>query len=148
PVYPCLFSIDTPNPNPGDLIEIKWPDFQHWALYMGDGYVFGVPGIPVSTILTGMAKVKKELLEDVAGDHEWQVNNVYDWYHFPLPEEEVIWRAEGYIGKEVPCVVFGSDCEHFVRRLRYGGQVRHLLAARSIFSFLTLPCPLQCFAEE
>uniref|UniRef100_A0A8C5UHI1 LRAT domain-containing protein n=1 Tax=Malurus cyaneus samueli TaxID=2593467 RepID=A0A8C5UHI1_9PASS len=144
PVYPCLFSIDTPNPNPGDLIEIKWPDFQHWALYMGDGYVIHVTAAaglsrsnPTETILTGMAKVKKELLEDVAGDHEWQVNNVYDWYHFPLPEEEVIWRAEGYIGKEVPCVVFGSDCEHFVRRLRYGG---HLLALCCAFSLCGWAC--------
>lgn len=30
------------NPQPGDLIEIFRPAYQHWALYLGDGYIINV----------------------------------------------------------------------------------------------------------
>lgn len=30
------------NPQPGDLIEVFRPGYQHWALYLGDGYVVNV----------------------------------------------------------------------------------------------------------
>lgn len=30
------------DPEPGDLIEIFRPAYQHWALYLGDGYVINV----------------------------------------------------------------------------------------------------------
>lgn len=30
------------HPQPGDLIEIDRTGYQHWALYMGDGYVINV----------------------------------------------------------------------------------------------------------
>lgn len=29
-------------PQPGDLIEIFRPTYQHWALYLGDGYIINV----------------------------------------------------------------------------------------------------------
>lgn len=32
----------TNNLQPGDLIEIFRPAYQHWALYLGDGYVINV----------------------------------------------------------------------------------------------------------
>lgn len=32
-------------PEPGDLIEIFRPVYQHWALYLGDGYVINVAPI-------------------------------------------------------------------------------------------------------
>uniref|UniRef100_A0A8C5UQS6 LRAT domain-containing protein n=1 Tax=Malurus cyaneus samueli TaxID=2593467 RepID=A0A8C5UQS6_9PASS len=135
---------DTSYPNPGDLIEIKGQGYQHWALYVGDGYVIHVTaadgkGPPRSdtteTILTGMAKVKKELLEDhVAKKDEWCVNNKHDWYRPPFPLEDIIERAESWIDKEVPYDELGSNCERFMTTLRYGegisDQVRHLLAAR------------------
>lgn len=30
------------DPQPGDLIEIFRPAYQHWALYLGDGYIINV----------------------------------------------------------------------------------------------------------
>lgn len=37
------FSLSYPgNPQPGDLIEVFRPCYQHWALYLGDGYVINI----------------------------------------------------------------------------------------------------------
>lgn len=37
------FSLNHPgNPQPGDLIEVLRPGYQHWALYLGDGYVINI----------------------------------------------------------------------------------------------------------
>ncbi|NWY35162.1 HRSL1 enzyme, partial [Pheucticus melanocephalus] len=118
---------DSNYPNPGDLIEIKRSGYQHWALYVGDGYVIHVtlleaPSLSASsvTVLTGKAKVKMELLMKVVGNDTWRVNNKYDWDHVPLSVGEIIQRAEQWIGRVVPYGLFGSNCEHFVTMLRYG----------------------------
>ncbi|NXP00220.1 HRSL1 enzyme, partial [Certhia brachydactyla] len=119
-------------PKPGDLIEIKRGHFEHWALYLGDGNVIhvttadeGAPSLSASseTRLIRMAKVKKELLKDVAGNDDWDVNNKYDCLHTPLPVEKIIRRAEQWIGSIAPYNMLGSNSEDFVRKLRYGGQV-------------------------
>ncbi|NXP68619.1 HRSL1 enzyme, partial [Chloropsis cyanopogon] len=116
----------------GDLIEIDRPCYQHWALYLGDGYVInvtpvdeGCPSLFVSTtsIFTQKAKVKKQLLKEVAGNHKWRVNNKYDRSHTPRPVKEIIRSAEQWIDKEVTYDVLGSNCEHFVTMLRYGEGV-------------------------
>lgn len=40
---PERFSAAHPgDPQPGDLIEIFRPAYQHWALYLGDGYIINV----------------------------------------------------------------------------------------------------------
>ncbi|NXP25136.1 HRSL1 enzyme, partial [Scytalopus superciliaris] len=119
-------------PKPGDLIEIKRPLYQHWALYLGDGYVInvtpvdeGAPSLLTSTmsVFTRKAKVKKQLLKEVVGNDAWEVNNKYDHSHTPLPVAEIIRHAESYIDREVPYDVLGNNCEHFVTMLRYGEEV-------------------------
>lgn len=36
-------NLDPPGtPQPGDLIEIFRPAYQHWALYLGDGYIINL----------------------------------------------------------------------------------------------------------
>ncbi|NXA16270.1 HRSL1 enzyme, partial [Sapayoa aenigma] len=119
-------------PEPGDLIEIKRPLYQHWALYLGDGYVInvtpvdeGAPSLFVSTVsmFTRNAKIKKQLLKEVVGNDDWHVNNKYDRSCTPLPVEEIIRRAERYIGREVTYDVLSNNCEHFVTMLRYGEGV-------------------------
>ncbi|XP_071422299.1 phospholipase A and acyltransferase 1 isoform X3 [Pithys albifrons albifrons] len=119
-------------PNPGDLIEVKRPFYQHWALYLGDGYVInvtpvdeGAPSLSVSvvSIFTRKAKIKKQLLKEVVGNDEWNVNNKYDRSRTPLPVAEIIRRAERYIDREVSYDVLGNNCEHFVTMLRYGEEV-------------------------
>ncbi|NXD23029.1 HRSL1 enzyme, partial [Spelaeornis formosus] len=119
-------------PNPGDLIEVKRGPYEHWALYMGDGYVIHVKPVdvnspPVSagsvTLVTRKAKVKKELLVEVAANNDWDVNNKYDCHRTPFPMDEIIRRAEPWIGREVPYLLFRGNCEHFVTKLRYGEGV-------------------------
>ncbi|KAM7013468.1 phospholipase A and acyltransferase 1-like isoform 1-T1 [Passerculus sandwichensis] len=120
------------DPQPGDLIEIDRPGYQHWALYVGDGYVInvtpvdeGAPSLLVSTtsVFTKKAKVKKQLLKVVVENHKWRVNNKYDRSHSPFPVKEIIRRAEQWIDREVPYDVLTSNCEHFVTMLRYGEGV-------------------------
>ncbi|NXF13277.1 HRSL1 enzyme, partial [Smithornis capensis] len=120
------------DPRPGDLIEVKRQYYQHWALYLGDGYVInvtpvdvGAPSLWVSTtsIFTRKAKVKKQLLKEVVGDDDWCVNNKYDRSRTPLPVKEIIRHAERYIDREVSYDVLGDNCEHFVTMLRYGEAV-------------------------
>ncbi|XP_027489070.1 phospholipid-metabolizing enzyme A-C1-like, partial [Corapipo altera] len=116
-------------PKPGDLIEIKRSVYQHWALYLGDGYVIHVTAEdesipPLSagsvTILTKKAKAKKQLLKEVVGTDDWEVNNKYDRSFTPLPVKEIIERAKSCIDKEVTYDLLESNCEHFVTWLRYG----------------------------
>ncbi|XP_063264211.1 phospholipase A and acyltransferase 1-like [Prinia subflava] len=119
---------DNCNPQPGDLIEIDRVLYQHWALYVGDGYLIHVTDVgskgaitPVGSgsNLTGNAKVKKEVVKDVVKNHKWRVNNKYDRSRTPLPVEEIIQNAESLVGLEIPYNLFKNNCEHFVTLLRY-----------------------------
>ncbi|XP_064522325.1 phospholipase A and acyltransferase 3-like isoform X1 [Pseudopipra pipra] len=119
-------------PEPGDLIEIKRSGYQHWALYLGDGYVVhltsadeGIQCLSGSSdpTLRKKAKVKKQLLKEVVGTDDWEVNNKYDRSYTPLPVKEIIERAESFIGMEMTYRVFRKNCEHFVTMLRYGKSV-------------------------
>uniref|UniRef100_A0A8C5UJF8 LRAT domain-containing protein n=1 Tax=Malurus cyaneus samueli TaxID=2593467 RepID=A0A8C5UJF8_9PASS len=129
---------DKRDPSIGDLMEIKRQGFQHWALYVGGGYVIYVTDVgKACAAVTGCrakVKVRKNLLKEVAGDEDWYVNNKHDWYCTPLPVEEIIERAESWIDKVMPYDELGSNFERFMTKLRYGDaisfQVRHLLAAR------------------
>ncbi|XP_039551632.1 uncharacterized protein LOC120495818 [Passer montanus] len=115
------------DPRPGDLIEIDRPGYQHWALYVGRGYVIHVTDegatsltLSSSSIRATTAKVKKQLLKEVVGNDEWRVNNKYDRYYTPFAVEKIIQRAKQWIGREVPYDVLNRNCEHFVTELRYG----------------------------
>ncbi|XP_056354519.1 uncharacterized protein LOC130256689 isoform X2 [Oenanthe melanoleuca] len=124
---------DEEYPKPGDLIEIKRGHYDHWALYVGDGYVIhvtpideGAPSLSggSDTGLMRKAKVKKELLKEVAGNDTWAVNNKYDCHCTPVPVKEIIQCAEGCIGEEMVDDVFDFKSDDFVTKLRYGDQWR------------------------
>nr|KAF6477662.1 hypothetical protein HJG59_006457 [Molossus molossus] len=124
------FSLKYPgNPQPGDLIEVFRPGYQHWALYLGDGYVINIApredGISASftsakSVFSRKALVKMQLLKDVVGKDRYRINNKYDETYPPLPMEEVIQRSEFVIGQEVEYDILVNNCEHFVTLLRYG----------------------------
>lgn len=40
------------DPQPGDLIEIFRPAYQHWALYLGDGYIINLTPVGQCQSLT------------------------------------------------------------------------------------------------
>lgn len=51
------------DPQPGDLIEIFRPAYQHWALYLGDGYIINVTPV-------GKAGAAQQGAEGSWGDSE------------------------------------------------------------------------------
>nr|XP_026237850.1 HRAS-like suppressor 2 [Urocitellus parryii] len=118
-----------PVPRPGDLIEISRFGYEHWAIYVGNGYVVHlappseVAGASVSSIMSIVAEraiVKKELLSVVAGGDRYRVNNKHDDKYDPLPPNKIVQQAEKMVGKEVPYSLTSDNCEHFVNTLRYG----------------------------
>ncbi|KAK1162414.1 phospholipase A and acyltransferase 1 isoform X1 [Acipenser oxyrinchus oxyrinchus] len=149
---------NTGNPHPGDLIEIFRPAYQHWALYLGDGYVINItpvdegqaaPFSSAKSVFSRKALVRMQLLKEVVGSDSYQISNKYDDKYTPLPVCDIIARAEFLIGQEVSYDLLGNNCEHFVTLLRYGegvsdqasraiGAVSFVSAAASAVSLLGL----------
>ncbi|TRY82650.1 hypothetical protein DNTS_032586 [Danionella cerebrum] len=140
-------------PQPGDLIEIFRAAYQHWALYLGDGYIINLTpleegqGASVKSVFSRKAVVRMQLLKEVVGADSYRINNKYDDNHTPLPVSDIIERAQILIGQEVSYDLLGSNCEHFVTLLRYGegvseqasraiGAISLVTAAASAFSVL------------
>ncbi|XP_033061755.1 phospholipase A and acyltransferase 2, partial [Trachypithecus francoisi] len=114
---------------PGDLIEISRFGYEHWAIYVGHGFVVhlappseiaGAGAACVLSALTNKAIVKKELLSAVAGRDNYRVNNKHDDRYRPLPSNKIVKRAEELVGQELPYSLTSDNCEHFVNQLRYG----------------------------
>ncbi|XP_018515897.1 phospholipase A and acyltransferase 3 isoform X1 [Lates calcarifer] len=123
---PTLYDV---KPQPGDLIEIFRGSYQHWAVYIGDGFVVHlappseVPGAgssSVMSVLTEKAIVKREELWDVVGTNQWKVNNSMDDKYEPRSAHVIVKEARALVGRELPYCVFRGNCEHFVNELRYG----------------------------
>ncbi|XP_042676738.1 phospholipase A and acyltransferase 1 isoform X2 [Centrocercus urophasianus] len=135
------------DPQPGDLIEIFRPAYQHWALYLGDGYIINVTPVeegPPATfgsaksVFSRKAMVRMQLLKEVVGNDTYRINNKYDGTYAPLPLEEIIRRAEYLINQEVSYDLLGNNCEHFVTLLRYGeGVSEQANRAISAIGFVT-----------
>uniref|UniRef100_A0A8D3E7D1 LRAT domain-containing protein n=1 Tax=Scophthalmus maximus TaxID=52904 RepID=A0A8D3E7D1_SCOMX len=133
------------DPQPGDLIEIFRPAYQHWALYLGDGYIINLTPVDesqaaamssVKSVFSRKAVVRMQLLKEVVGSDSYRVNNKYDHNHTPLPTCEIIQRAQVLIDQEVSYDLLGSNCEHFVTLLRYGEGVSEQVSHRlSLFQF-------------
>uniref|UniRef100_A0A672J6S6 Uncharacterized LOC115403164 n=1 Tax=Salarias fasciatus TaxID=181472 RepID=A0A672J6S6_SALFA len=117
------------NPEPGDLIEIFRGGYQHWAVYVGDGYVVhltvasdvrGSSSNSLSSVPNKKALVKKEKLQDVAGTDEWKINNILDSDSCPRPVDVIVRKACALVGRKLPYFLSSHNCEHFATELRYG----------------------------
>ncbi len=64
--------------------------------------------------------MKKETLQQVAGNDKYCINNQLDDLYKPHPIEDILQEAERFVGKEFPYNVVTSNCEHFATLLRYG----------------------------
>ncbi|XP_063173285.1 phospholipase A and acyltransferase 3-like [Candoia aspera] len=124
---------------PGDLIEIFRPGYQHWAVYVGLGYVVHLAppsevagaGLASSTsVFANTAVVKKELLSDVVGVDECRVSNKHDSKYSVRPANRIVFLAEKMVGQMVQYAITSQNCEHFANNLRYdvarSDQVRDL----------------------
>ncbi|KAL3044747.1 phospholipase A and acyltransferase 3-like [Trematomus bernacchii] len=123
---PTLYDV---KPEVGDLIEIHRGTYQHWAVYVGDGFIVhlappsevaGAGASSIMSVLYEKALVKKEELWDVVETNEWKINNSLDEEYEPLPAEVIVRVACAMVGEELPYCVFRGNCEHFATELRYG----------------------------
>uniref|UniRef100_UPI00358F94EE phospholipase A and acyltransferase 1-like n=1 Tax=Myxine glutinosa TaxID=7769 RepID=UPI00358F94EE len=122
----------TPNPEPGDLIEIPRPGYQHWAIYIGNGDVVHVTpngvGLASSSpssgsVISGTPTVKREKLNIVVGVDRCCINNKYDHRYKPFPAKVIVERALSRVGEDISYKILSNNCEHFVTLLRYGEPV-------------------------
>uniref|UniRef100_A0A8C1YQR1 Retinoic acid receptor responder 3-like n=1 Tax=Cyprinus carpio TaxID=7962 RepID=A0A8C1YQR1_CYPCA len=131
-------------PEPGDLIEIFRGTYQHWAIYVGEGYVIHLAppsehaqagAYSMMSVLCDKATVKKEELYEVVGNDEYRINNLLDEKYEPRPVREILQDAHSVLGQELPYCVFRGNCEHFVTELRYGEpQSRQVRVAVETFA--------------
>ncbi|XP_041938838.1 phospholipase A and acyltransferase 3-like [Alosa sapidissima] len=114
---------------PGDLIEIDRVNYQHWALYIGDGYVIHLTtdgdsaskGAAIGGSSASIfAIVKKQELSDVAAADIWRVNNSLDKKWMPQPPDVILKIAQQLVGKKIQYRLLNYNCEHFVTNIRYG----------------------------
>ncbi|XP_004394122.1 PREDICTED: retinoic acid receptor responder protein 3-like, partial [Odobenus rosmarus divergens] len=116
-------------PKPGDLIQIFRIGYEHWAIYVGDGYVIHLtspsefPWASSSSmfcVLSNRGVVKRELLWKVVGGCRYKVNNLLDNKYRPRPVNQIIYSAKQKVGQEMEYSLLRRNCEHFVTGLRYG----------------------------
>ncbi|XP_068440202.1 phospholipase A and acyltransferase 3-like isoform X2 [Clinocottus analis] len=116
-------------PEVGDLIEIFRPTYQHWAVYVGDGFIVHLappsegPGSSTNSMMSVVADkavVKKEELWDVVGNNQWKINNSLDEKYKSRPAHVIVREACAMVGEELPYCVFRGNCEHFATEMRYG----------------------------
>ncbi|KAJ8246950.1 hypothetical protein GJAV_G00257100 [Gymnothorax javanicus] len=123
---PTLFD---KKPEPGDLIEIFRPTYQHWAVYIGNGRVIHL--VPPSetpqagayslmSVLHDKALVRMDELSEVVGTDEYRINNLLDDKYEPRSPKAIVGDAKSLVGRILPYCVFQGNCEHFVTELRYG----------------------------
>ncbi|KAK1791548.1 hypothetical protein P4O66_013548, partial [Electrophorus voltai] len=132
-------------PKAGDLIEIFCPVYQHWAIYVGDGYVIHL--VPpseemnagansVMSVFCEMAVVKKEKLLLVVGTDKYKVNNLLDDKYEPREVSEILKHAHSLVDQKKTYNLATANCEHFVTDLRYGKptsrQVRQVASAAAL----------------
>ncbi|XP_023263079.1 retinoic acid receptor responder protein 3-like [Seriola lalandi dorsalis] len=134
-------------PELGDLIEIfrmevagipliPLLDYQHWAVYVGDGYVVHLVNLGSDSFSSSSSspslskpqtkskgckgKVKRQKLEVVADHCRWKVNNKLDNVRSPRPAQEIVEEALSLVGQDIFYDVTVRNCEHFATQLRYG----------------------------
>ncbi|XP_075182800.1 phospholipase A and acyltransferase 2-like isoform X2 [Anomaloglossus baeobatrachus] len=127
-----------PPPQLGDLIEFIRPFYQHWGIYVGDGYVVHLTdqegGSSLSSAFGGSAVVRKDHLENVAKGCCYKVNNKYDEKVKPYPPEKVVRAALELVDQTMPYSVTRANCEHFATELRYGKGFSDQVANAALYT--------------
>uniref|UniRef100_A0A3Q2UIJ4 LRAT domain-containing protein n=1 Tax=Fundulus heteroclitus TaxID=8078 RepID=A0A3Q2UIJ4_FUNHE len=134
-------------PKPGDLIEIFRSGYQHWAVYIGGGYVvhFVLNGDSTVPVQGGMGVVLKEKLEEVVGNNRWKINNYLDGKNKPQKVYAIVKQAVGFIGNQLHYNLATYNCKHFATELRYGKPVSQQVGQRRLkqsLPFIGMTCSL------
>ncbi|PIO40545.1 hypothetical protein AB205_0094100, partial [Aquarana catesbeiana] len=113
-----------PEPKPGDLIEFHRVAYQHWGVYVGNGYIVHLTDqegwSSLSSVFGETAVVRKDRLESVACGCDYNVNNKYDSRCSPYPAGKIVNAALKQVGKKMDYRLASANCEHFATDLRYG----------------------------
>ncbi|XP_029563991.1 phospholipase A and acyltransferase 4 [Salmo trutta] len=116
----------------GDMIEINRGQYNHWALYIGNGDVIHLvtPDGPSrvafcsvsssSGSLSCKGTVTIEKLKDVAAGNSYKINNYLDDKYKPRPTDVIMGEVDKMRGRTIKYGLLGNNCEHFVTFLRYG----------------------------
>uniref|UniRef100_A0A8C5QQF3 LRAT domain-containing protein n=1 Tax=Leptobrachium leishanense TaxID=445787 RepID=A0A8C5QQF3_9ANUR len=99
---------------PGDLLEFHRGNYDHWAVYVGNGKLVDFADPPNQGI------VRKQLVTDVAAGRPYKVNNKYDKRCAPRKPKEIVEAAENEVGNRKDYDVARNNCEHFATLMRYG----------------------------
>ncbi|KAK3564846.1 hypothetical protein QTP86_029890 [Hemibagrus guttatus] len=135
-------------PQPGDLIEIFRGTYEHWGIYVGDGYIIHLAppsehayagASSIMSVLYDKAEVKKEQLCDVCGNNKYRVNNLLDKKYEPRSVHVILREAHSFLGQELSYCVFRGNCEHFATEMRYGkAESRQVRKAVEVGAGVTL----------
>ncbi|CAL8238541.1 unnamed protein product, partial [Lota lota] len=115
------------DPQPRDLIEIFQSGYQHWAVYIGGGYVVHLT-VPTGNGISGSGPgrrnkkgiVLKETLKDAVQDCKWKINNILDDKYIPRDADDIVKEALSLAGTRHHYDLINYNCEHFATELRYG----------------------------
>ncbi|XP_072277556.1 phospholipase A and acyltransferase 2-like [Pyxicephalus adspersus] len=115
-----------PAPKPGDLIEFQRTFYQHWGIFVGNGYVVHLTDqdgySSLSSAFGETAVVRKDHLETVACGCNYKVNNKYDSKRTPYPPSKIVNAALKEVGRRKNYSLTSANCEHFSTNLRYGNE--------------------------
>ncbi|XP_029563992.1 phospholipase A and acyltransferase 4 [Salmo trutta] len=117
----------------GDMIEINRGEYNHWALYIGNGDVihlvtpdgssksgFWSAFSSSSPSLSCKGTVTIEKLKDVAAGSPYKTYNYLDNKYKPRPTDVIMGDVDKMRGRTIQYGLLGNNCEHFVTFLRYG----------------------------
>lgn len=129
------------DPIPGDMIEVDRKLYQHWAIYVGDGFVVHVTTPGSGSFSYSKGEVKCEPLKDVLQKNSYVVHNYLDNVYRPRPVDEIVNLAKQKIGETWHYNLLMSNCEHFATEMRYdlpqSRQVKNGMP--KVLNFLTIP---------
>ncbi|CAM4922036.1 unnamed protein product [Rotaria socialis] len=131
---------------PGDMLEFDRGQYNHWAIYIGGGYVIHRWNNDSDTeqstsflksIMTNFGAqsdngkiVKSKLFDVLKYGIKVRVNNYLDSERQPLDVQVILEKAERVVGQKGYDLIC-CNCEHFATECRYGvpisRQVRQLV---------------------
>uniref|UniRef100_A0A671WQ71 LRAT domain-containing protein n=1 Tax=Sparus aurata TaxID=8175 RepID=A0A671WQ71_SPAAU len=106
-------------------------------LFIAEGA--GAASSSLMSVPTGKAMVRKQKLQEVAGDNGWKINNILDNQYRPRSPRIIVEEALRQVDTVIEYSVYTSNCEHFATNQRYGqAESRQVLDAVATHSVIAV----------